>query len=574
MSRTGTGVYMPPFMRARLEAEEAERQLQRQTVREENSVSDPPATVPAATAAAASDAEERAFQREYWDALRRSLMGIVNKTTAHNVAFTAREILRENVVRGRGLFCRAVLRAQNHSPELTPVLAALVSVVNSKVPMVGNLLVTRLVFQFKRCYKRHDIHGMSAAARFIAHLVAQRVQHELLLLKILATLLCNGTPSPDEIQAAANVFRDGFKYLEHANPTAFNFILEPIRDLVGRGTLDLTSECTLEGLLSLVRKWQDEKEATDIIPRGLDLVDPDEQTTHTVDLDDDVQVEQSLDNFEYDPNFEETEAAYDRLKEEILGPDDVEPELPPPPEPESASASTLDAPPAAASSPDAALSTEELTAQRKAVFLIFRSSIRAEEAAHKLLKQVPAGRESIVRSMLLEAACRERTFDATYASISELLCKSSARYQHQFETAFLELYATIDGVESKAIDIHARIYAHLLRQRAIHWDVLRVVRVTEQDTTASSRRFIRVLLQDMGEAMTVARLKEAFQSSEDAPHVAGFLPRDSLENARFALNFFEVISESGVDLRPIAGGLRRWYELNTAPNAAKRERDE
>ena len=38
----------------------------------------------------------------------------------------------------------------------TPVFAALVAVINTKLPQVGELVVTRLVSQFRRSFKRND----------------------------------------------------------------------------------------------------------------------------------------------------------------------------------------------------------------------------------------------------------------------------------------------------------------------------------------------------------------------------------------------------------------------------------
>ena len=48
------------------------------------------------------------------------------------------------------------MTAQGVSVSFTPVYAALVAVVNSKMPQIGELLVLRLVRQFQRTFKRND----------------------------------------------------------------------------------------------------------------------------------------------------------------------------------------------------------------------------------------------------------------------------------------------------------------------------------------------------------------------------------------------------------------------------------
>ena len=122
--RTG-GVYVPPFKLARM--------LQQVTDR--------------------SSAE---FQRLTWDALRKSINGLVNKVNASNLKNIIPELFAENLIRGRGLFVRAAIKSQMASPTFTHVLAALVAVVNTKMPEIGDLLLRRIILQFRRGFRRND----------------------------------------------------------------------------------------------------------------------------------------------------------------------------------------------------------------------------------------------------------------------------------------------------------------------------------------------------------------------------------------------------------------------------------
>ena len=82
----------------------------------------------------------------------------------------------QNLVRGRGLFCRSLMKSQMASPPFTPTYAALVAVVNTKFPELGELLLHRVLAQFKRAYKRNDKPVCLAAIAFIAHLANQQVK--------------------------------------------------------------------------------------------------------------------------------------------------------------------------------------------------------------------------------------------------------------------------------------------------------------------------------------------------------------------------------------------------------------
>ena len=120
LGKTG-GVYIPPFKLARMMKE----------VEDKSSVE---------------------YQRLTWDALRKSINGLVNKVNASNIKNIIPELFAENLIRGRGLFCRSCMKSQMASPGFTDVFAALVAVINAKFPEVAELLLKRVVLQLKRAY--------------------------------------------------------------------------------------------------------------------------------------------------------------------------------------------------------------------------------------------------------------------------------------------------------------------------------------------------------------------------------------------------------------------------------------
>lgn len=116
----------------------------------------PPARLRALQAAAAEDKASPEYQRLSWDALRKSLTGIVNRVNVTNIKNVVPELFSENLIRGRGLLARSIMKAQASSLPFTPVFAAVISVINTKLPQVGELLLARLVSQFRRSLKRRD----------------------------------------------------------------------------------------------------------------------------------------------------------------------------------------------------------------------------------------------------------------------------------------------------------------------------------------------------------------------------------------------------------------------------------
>lgn len=86
--------------------------------------------------AVSNDPKSTEFQRAHWDAMRKAINGLVNKVNTSNISNIVVELFCENLIRGRGLLVRAILKAQMASPNFTHVYAGLIAVINSKMPEV------------------------------------------------------------------------------------------------------------------------------------------------------------------------------------------------------------------------------------------------------------------------------------------------------------------------------------------------------------------------------------------------------------------------------------------------------
>ena len=88
-----------------------------------------------------TDKTSKEYQRMAWEALKKSINGLINKVNVSNIKHIVPELFNENLVRGRGLFCRSIMKAQAASLPFTPIYAAMAAIVNTKLPQVGELLV-------------------------------------------------------------------------------------------------------------------------------------------------------------------------------------------------------------------------------------------------------------------------------------------------------------------------------------------------------------------------------------------------------------------------------------------------
>lgn len=74
-----------------------------------------------------TDKTSKEYQRMAWEALKKSINGLINKVNVSNIKHIVPELFGENLVRGRGLFCRSIMKAQAASLPFTPIYAAMVA---------------------------------------------------------------------------------------------------------------------------------------------------------------------------------------------------------------------------------------------------------------------------------------------------------------------------------------------------------------------------------------------------------------------------------------------------------------
>ena len=77
----------------------------------------------------------------------------MNSSNIQNIII---ELLNENIIRGKGLLARAIIKAQMASPNFTHVYAALIAVINTKLPEICSLIIRRVILQFQKAFKRNN----------------------------------------------------------------------------------------------------------------------------------------------------------------------------------------------------------------------------------------------------------------------------------------------------------------------------------------------------------------------------------------------------------------------------------
>ncbi|KAK4441483.1 Pre-splicing factor CWC22 [Sesamum alatum] len=513
LGRSG-GVYIPPFKLARMMKD----------IQDKNSVE---------------------YQRMTWDALRKSINGLVNKVNATNIKNIIPELFAENLIRGRGLFCRSCMKSQMASPGFTDVFAALVAVVNTKFPEVGDLLLRRIILQLQRAYKRNDKPQLLAAVKFIAHLVNQQVVHELIALELLTLLL--EKPTDDSVEVAVGFVTECGSMLQDLSPRGLHGIFERFRGILHEGEIDKRVQFLIEGLFALRKaKFQ----GYPAVRPELDLVEQEDQLTHEVSLLDEIDPEIALDIFKPDPQFPENEKRYEELKKQILGEEsdgDADSDADADSDDEDDEESEDDDEEEEEQMKIKDETETNLINLRRTIYLTIMSSVDFEEAGHKLLKiKLEPGQEMELCIMLLECCSQERTYLRYYGLLGQRFCMINKVYQENFETCFVQQYSMIHRLETNKLRNVAKFFAHLLGTDALPWHVLSYIRLTEEDTTSSSRIFIKILFQELSEHLGIRLLNERLSDPAMQDSFESIFPRDNPKNTRFSINFFTSIGLGGI----------------------------
>ncbi|KAK6428489.1 pre-mRNA-splicing factor cwc22 [Oleoguttula sp. CCFEE 5521] len=512
-----------------------------------------------------TDKSSKEYQRMAWEALKKSINGLINKVNVSNIKFIVPELFNENLIRGRGLFCRSIMKAQAASLPFTPIYAAMVAIVNTKLPQVGELLVNRLIAQFRKAFKRNDKAVCGTSSAFLAHLINQQVAHEMLAAQILLLLLHK--PTDDSVEIAVGLTKEVGQHMEEMNSQIALAVYDQFRSILHEADIDKRVQYMIEVLFQ-TRK--DKYKNNPALKAELDLVEEDDQITHRPSLEDQLDTEDGTNIFKFDPEWEANEEAYRKFKAEVLGEADGSDEDGE--EGSEASSSDDDEETAEKAVEIKDQSNTDLVNLRRSIYLTIMSSGGFEEACHKLMRiNLPAGREEELPSMIIECCSQERTYNKFFGLIGERFCKLNRLWQDLFQDQFAKYFDTIHRYETNRLRIVAQFFGHLLASDAVGWHVLHNIHLNEEETTSSSRIFVKILIEDLAQGIGMKTLTERLKADELQPALVGMFPIDDPKNTRFSINFFTAIGMGALTegmhrrlVRVLARTLSRFPEAHHA----------
>ena len=139
---------------------------------------------------------------------------------------------------------------------------------------------------------------------------------------------------------------------------------------------------------------------------------------------------------------------------------------------------------------------------RRTIYLTIMSTLDFEEAGHKLMKiKLTPGQqeEKQICIIIIECCIQNKSYLPYYALLAQRFCMINKIHRRNFEKCFVRHYSMVHRLETNSLINSARFFAHLIAFDALTWRVLAYLRLNEEDTTSSSRIFIKCLFQDLCE---------------------------------------------------------------------------
>lgn len=516
----------------------------------------PPGKLKALMAEVELKQDSEDFQKLQWETLRKKINSIVNRVNKENIKLLVVDLFQLNLFRGRGVLCRSLINSQQLSSSYTDVYCSLVSVLNSKIPEIGNLLIRRLIIKYKKMLGTEDKNACLAVVIFLSELVLFHVCCLELMKEIASQLL--EEPTNLKVEMVLEVLNRCGVLLYDNESAWFDRMKNTLRNILSENVVDTRSQFLIQVFFD---KFNEKLEEEHHIDEDLDLVDEDDYVTHKFSLKDSIQGDDQLDVFQYDKNYKEHNEKYNLLKKEILGSDEESEKHSEAEENDNSDFSSDNEEGEANDQEDyddengheesrkltvqiKDLTEQELTNFQKNVYLTVMSSMSPEEATHKLLRLPsidPNRKEYMLVDMIVKCCAQEKVYSKYYGLIGEGLIVLNKAWADAFQQLFKENYENCYKFETSLLRNIGAFWGHMLASDKLGWEYLSVVRLTEQDTTSSGRIFLKFVFLKILEEIGINHLVERIDEPYIEPYIVGIFPKKDAEHLRFSINFFTAI---------------------------------
>ncbi|XP_026820484.1 pre-mRNA-splicing factor CWC22 homolog [Rhopalosiphum maidis] len=467
-------------------------------------------------------------QMSNWDNLKLSIEAAIEKLNPGNIRHTRNKLLQLNIVRGKGLFCQAIINAQSASLHSTNMYATLVSFINLEFPNVIELLLIRCIYMFTNAYKFKKEYKYKPPILFIIFMINHNVAKDWLALDIIKKLIKSPTKhSLDMVEVILKVC--GTKINSNPeNKLDLKYTFDTLQNISQDDQIDKSVQCLAARIILITYRdyYEDEQQ--------FDLVDRRKQYTHLMTLNCDYDPLYELDYFIYDVDFKSNEIIYTTNIKQILKLkrkvwyfakydfDEMADD-----EDEHESEANM-------------LSLSRNIAIKKTINIMVNLNLPPLDIALEIMQiKLKPGQEMKLCHVYLDC-CFEHSiiYNAVFGNIIQSLCLINASIVEALETYFMQCYPTIHHFHPYKLVNLAKLFAQLLYSDSISWKIFSTVRLTESETTYSSRAYLKNIFKDLIVYMGRDSLKERILDPSLQRSFSGLFPFNNHGNYRLCDIFF------------------------------------
>lgn len=460
-------------------------------------------------------APDEIAQRSSWKVTESYLDSCLKEANQSNFEKVLRDIYEVNVVIARDVIVRLILKYQSFYDNAN-LYAGLAAALNSKIPEIGATISKEATAVFISAYNELDDVRAFSMTSLLAQLFNYEVTHEIVILQIVH-LLSEDLNEPS-VQIIIHLLRQCGKHLSEVSSMAHNMIFEKLREVLQQGRLSVATNQSLESLFDLRRL--DYKTASF---KPLFDDNEEEHVTHTFMVDrETLAPRMDLGRFEYHTDFMNLEERYQEIKKSFLL---------------SISEKDVQAPTVAID-----MTGSNDVEFKKQFYLILKSSLSSDEAAHKILRlRIPDADKHKVVNVIVKTSIQEPTYSKFYGLLAERLCSSHRAWRPAFERTFTANYEDIDELEPAQLRALGRFWGHVLASDFVGLEVFENIHMSEDGTSAPGRIFIKFIFQEMVATLGVDELRERFQEEYVQPFLINLFPKEDAESIRYSINYFTAI---------------------------------
>ncbi|QLQ77789.1 hypothetical protein HG537_0A00360 [Torulaspora globosa] len=454
-------------------------------------------------------------QRSNWMVMENYLRCKIEELRETNVEQIFKDTLEVNILLGYRSLGRCILESPGLNKQVG-LYAALVAKLNSVVPEVGSCLSREATAVFIESYNdSNDVKAFSMVS-LLAELFNYEVLHEIVILQVIQ-LLSRDLTEPS-VRTIVQLLRQCGKHLSEVSLTAHNMVFEKLRQVLQAGKISKDTSSLLQDLFDLRSR-----DYAGCLAGPLLKLEDLEHNTHTFMIDsEEFKPAKNLGEFEYHEDFLALERRYEILKAEALAPYETE---------------KIQKPTVATD-----MTGEEEVEFKKKFYLILKSSLSSDEAAHKILKlRIPDADKHRVVDVIVKSSIQEATYSKFYGMLAERLCSSHKSWKPAFEQVFKSNYLNSEEFEPAQLRTLGKLWGHILASDYLGFEVFENVHMSEDGTTAPGRIFLKFIFQEMVASLGINELENRFKEDYIKPFLINMFPKEDADNIRYSINYFTAI---------------------------------